>query len=66
MILENKLKITDPAELVMERSLIKDLEIKELLKGALTDKIHDRELFMKGIDNSYSYEWYILLKTDEV
>lgn len=52
--------------LAMERSPIKDVEIKELLKNALTTEINDREVFMKGIDNSYSYEGYILFKTDEL
>ena len=42
----------------MERSVIKDIEIKYLLKDALTDKINDREIFMKGIDISYYYEGY--------
>ena len=42
----------------MERSPIKDIEIKHLLKNALTDKIYDREIFMKGIDISYYYEGY--------
>ncbi len=40
----------------MERSPINDLELRELLRGALTDKINDREVFMKGIDQSYYYE----------
>ena len=40
----------------MERSPINDLEIRELLRGALTDKINDREIFMKGIEQSYYYE----------
>ena len=44
--------------LAMERSPIKDVEIKELLKKALTDKINDREVYMKGIDASYHYEGY--------
>ena len=52
--------------LAMERSPIKDIEIKELLKKALTDEINDREVYMKGIDNSYSYEGYISYKTDEL
>ena len=52
--------------LAMERSPIKDIEIKELLKQSLTDKIDDREVYMKGIDNSYLYEGYILFKTDEL
>ena len=42
----------------MIRSPIKDIEIKHLLKNALTDKIDDREIFMKGIDVSYYYEGY--------
>ena len=42
----------------MERSVVKDLEIKHLLKGALTDQINDRALYMKGIDASYYYEGY--------
>ena len=52
--------------LAMERSPIKDTEIKELLKQALTDKTNDREIYMKGIDNSYLYEGYLSFKTDEV
>ena len=52
--------------LAMERSPIKDIEIKELLKKALTSEINDREVYMKGIDNSYSYEGYISFKTDEL
>ena len=42
----------------MERSPVKDIEIKHLLKNALTDKINEREVFMKGIDVSYYYEGY--------
>ncbi len=52
--------------LAMERSPIKDIEIKELLKQNLTDKIDDREVYMKGIDNSYLYEGYLLYKTEEL
>lgn len=52
--------------LAMERSPIKDIEIKELLKKGLTNEVNDREIFMKGIDNSYLYEGYILFKTDEL
>lgn len=52
--------------LAMERSPIKDTEIKVLLKQSLTDKINDREIYMKGIDNSYLYEGYLLFKTDEL
>ncbi len=52
--------------LAMERSPIKDVEIKELLKQSLTDKINDREVYMKGIDNSYLYEGYTSFKTEEL
>ena len=52
--------------LAMERSPIKDIEIKLLLKQALTDRINDREVFMKGIDASYSYEGYFEYKTGEI
>jgi len=48
----------------MERSVVKDIEIKVLLKQALTHKIDDRTLFMKGIDVSYFYEGYSLFKTE--
>ena len=44
--------------LAMERSPVRDTEIKELLKSALTDKINDRLVFIKGIDKSYEYEGY--------
>lgn len=52
--------------LAMERSPIKDIEIKYLLKQALTDKINDREMYMKGIDESYRYEGYNTYKTSEL
>ena len=52
--------------LAMERSPVKDIEIKHILKFALTDKINDREMFMKGIDHSYYYEDYTTFKTDEL
>lgn len=52
--------------LAMERSPIKDIEIKVLLKQALTDKINDRDVYMKGIDHSYYYEGYIVYKTEEL
>ncbi len=52
--------------MAMERSPIKDIEIKHLLKQALTDKINDREVYMKGIDHSYWYEGYSLYKTGEL
>lgn len=50
----------------MQRSPVKDLEIKALLKQALTDQIDDRALFMKGIDVSYYYEGYSEFKTEEL
>lgn len=52
--------------LAMERSPIKDVEIKALLKNALTDKINDRDVFIKGIDASYHYEGYNVYKTEEL
>ena len=52
--------------LAMERSPIKDLEIKSLLKDALTNKINDRDVYMKGIDASYNYEGYDLYRTEHL
>ena len=52
--------------LAMERSPIKDIEIKHLLKNALTDKVDDRQVFMKGIDTSYHYEGYSTFKTEDL
>lgn len=52
--------------LAMERSPIKNTEIKLLLKSALTDKINDREVYMKAIDTSYNYEGYNLYKTEDL
>ena len=52
--------------LAMERSPIKDVEIKVLLKNALTDKISDREVYMKGIDVSYHYEGYNTFKSEDL
>ena len=52
--------------LAMERSPIRDIEIKHIIKNALTDKINDRELYMKGIDNSYHYEGYTAFKAEEL
>ena len=52
--------------LAMERSPIKDIEIKFLLKNALTDNVNDREIYMKGIDHSYYYEGYYVYKTREL
>lgn len=50
----------------MERTVVKDIEIKHLLKQALTNEINNRNLFMKGIDISYYYEGYNEFKTEEV
>ena len=52
--------------LAMERSPIKDIEIKHILRNALTDEIHSREVYMKGIDHSYYYEGYTTFKTEEL
>lgn len=52
--------------LAMERSPIRDIEIKYILKNALTDEINSREVYMKGIDHSYYYEGYMTFKMDEL
>ena len=52
--------------LAMERSPVKDIEIKHLLQAALTDKVDDREIFIKGIDHSYYYEGYTAFRTEEL
>lgn len=52
--------------LAMERSPIKDIEIKHILKAALTNEIHSREIYMKGIDHSYYYEGYTIFKAEEL
>ena len=52
--------------LAMERSPIKDIEIKHILKAALIDDINSREVYMKGIDHSYYYEGYTTFKTEEL
>ena len=52
--------------LAMERSPVRDTEIKTLLSAALTERINDREVYMKGIDASYSYEGYEIYKTADV
>lgn len=52
--------------LAMERSPIKDIEIKQLLRQALTDQTEDREIYMKGIDYSYYYEGYTEYKTEDL
>ena len=77
MALENKLGITDSAELhrAEERRIsfgnrakspIWDVEIKRLLWAAMTDKINDRELYMKGIDRSYYYEGYSAFRAEDL
>lgn len=52
--------------LAMERSPIKDIEIKHILKQALTDKVDDRQVYMKGIDHSYYYEGYAIYKAEDL
>ena len=73
-ILKNKIgKVVDWSKvdkedylLAMERSPIIDVEIKVLLKGAITDEINSREVYMKGIDQSYYYEGFTAFKTEEL
>lgn len=50
----------------MERSPVKDIEIKYILKQALTVKVNDRKVYMKGIDHSYYYEGYSTFKTNDL
>ncbi|MBO6087099.1 Fic family protein [bacterium] len=52
--------------LAMERSPVKSVEIKELLRNALTDNVDDREIYMKGIDTSYHYEGYNIFKIEDL
>ena len=52
--------------LAMERSPIRDIEIKHVLREALTDRINDRDVYMKGIDHSYFYEGYNIFRTEEL
>ena len=74
LILKNELgKVVDWSKvdkedylLAMERSPIKNVEIRELLRQALTSDINNREVYMKGIDASYSYEGYLVYKTNEL
>lgn len=58
--------LKDDYLLAIERSPIKDVEIKTLFRAALTDKIDDREVYMKGIDASYHYEGYNVFKTKDL
>ncbi len=74
LILKNELKMVidwnkvDKADYfsAMERSPVKDIEIKQLLKSSMTSKINERETFMKGIDVSYYYEGYNEFKTEDL
>ena len=74
MILRKELKMSvdwsrvdkDDYLLAMERSPIRDIEIKHILKKALTDQIDDRDVYMKGIDHSYYYEGYNTYKTEDL
>lgn len=52
--------------MAMERSPVKDIELKFILKNALTHKVDSREVYMKGIDHSYYYEGYTTFKTEEL
>ena len=52
--------------LAMERSPIRDIEIKHVLRAALTDQVNSREMFMKGIDHSYYYEGYTAFQTEKL
>ena len=52
--------------ILMERSPIKDIEIKHVLRNALTDLIDDRDVYMEGIDHSYYYEGYNIYKAKEL
>lgn len=58
--------VKDDYLLAMERSPIKDIELKHILKAALTDEVNSRELYMKGIDHSYYYEGYTTYKAEEL
>ncbi len=60
----NSISPTKP--LSLERSVSTDIEIKHLLKNALTDKIHDRQIYLKGFDVSYYYEGYSTFKIEEL
>ena len=66
MVVDWSLVDKDDYLLAMERSPIKDIEIKHLLKNALTDKVNNRQVFMKGIDHSYYYEGYAIFKTENL
>lgn len=66
MVVDWSLVDKDDYLLAMERSPIKDIEIKFLLKNALTDKINERKIYMKGIDASYHYEGYSVYRASEL
>src|SRR5690554_1814635 len=65
-VIEERFGLKEDYLLAMERSPIKDLEIKSLLNEALTNKVNDRLVYIKGIDASYSYEGYNTFKTDSL
>ena len=52
--------------LAMERSPVRNIEIKHVLRAALTDQVNSREMFMKGIDHSYYYEGYTAFQTEKL
>ena len=52
--------------LAMERSPVRDIEIKHVLRAALTDQVNSREVFLKGIDHSYYYEGYTSFQTEKL
>ena len=52
--------------LAMERSPVRDIEIKHVLRTALTDQVNSQEMFMKGIDHSYCYEGYTAFQTEKL
>ena len=66
MVVDWRLVDKENSLLAMERSPIKDIEIKYLLKNALTDRVNDREIYVKGIDTSYHYEGYTTYRAENL
>lgn len=66
LVVDWRLVDKDDYLLAMERSPVKDIEIKYILREVLTDKIDDREIYLKGIDHSYYYEGYAVYKTEDL
>ena len=66
MVVDWRLVSKEDYLLAMERSPVRDIEIKFLLKNALTNKVDDRQTFMKGVDHSYEYEGYATYKTEDL